>query len=113
MLGQHSQVQGNGNKVTVALTAPTLGGLVSGSKKQRRIGTIGVVLGDGGGTGGVHLEAAIEKYVTTQSKVFGFVPAGPKSLQGRDRYFKFFDALENELRAVDPSGKIMRRRAQR
>ncbi|MGO9955392.1 MAG: hypothetical protein ACLP50_05340 [Solirubrobacteraceae bacterium] len=76
------------------------------------MGTIGIRLGNGNGAG-VHLEAAIEKYVTSQSKVFGFVPAGPKSLQGRDRYFKFFDALENELRAVDPSGKIMRRRAQR
>jgi hypothetical protein len=47
-----------------------------------------------------------------QSKVLGFIPAGPKRLVGRSQYFKFLNALETELGALDPaSGSVQRLRA--
>jgi hypothetical protein len=105
--GEFARFQSNGNKASVTLVLRSLGGRLVGSKSGRPM-VVGVSLDDSNGR--VHLNTNVEKYVTSQSKVFGFIPAGPKMLWGREAYFKFLDALENELRAVDPAGDIMRRR---
>ena len=54
--------------------------------------------------GSVHVSTAVVSYRTTQPKMIGFIPAGPKHLIGRNQYFKFLDALETELRSLDPAG---------
>jgi hypothetical protein len=42
----------------------------------------------------------IENYVTSQQKVFGFIPAGPKSMPALRSYRRFMAALETELAAA-------------
>jgi hypothetical protein len=105
--GEFAQFQSNGNKATVVLILRSLGGRLIGSKSGRPM-VVGIKLSDSNER--MHLDTTVEKYVTSQSKVFGFVPAGPKMLWGREAYFKLLDALENELRATDPNGDIQRRR---
>jgi hypothetical protein len=56
----------------------------------------------------MHLETTLARYKTLQSHVFGFVPAGPKRLACRQQFLMLLDALENELRALDPRGTIVR-----
>jgi hypothetical protein len=59
-------------------------------------------------SGGVTVVAQISDYLTSQAKTFGFIPAGPKRLVGKDQYFRFLGALEVELRALDSSARIER-----
>lgn len=105
--GEWARFSDTGNKLTVTLLTRSLGGRLMGSKKGRPT-IIGIPLEDNDG-GRIHLDSTVEKYSTVQSTVFGFIPAGPKRLWGRERYFKFLNPLENELRALDPSGNIVRR----
>jgi len=58
--------------------------------------------------GAMHLETNLAHYKTLQSHVLGFIPAGPKSLVCRQQFLMLLDALENELRALDPRGTIVR-----
>jgi hypothetical protein len=105
--GDFARFHTSGHKATVTLILRSLGGRLIGSKKGRPMVVV-ISLSDNNGR--LHLDTTVEKYVTSQSTVFGFVPAGPKMLWGREAYFKLLDALENELRATDPNGDILRRR---
>lgn len=105
--GDFARFQASGNKAAITLILRSLGGRLIGSKNGRPM-VVGISFSNGNGR--VHLDTTVESYVTSQSKVFGFVPAGPKMLWGREAYFKLLDALENELRATDPDGHIVRRR---
>jgi hypothetical protein len=107
---KNAEVSANGRKVTVKIIVGTLGQALVGSRKGRST-VVGITLG--GSNGRVALETNVENYTTIQSRVFGFVPAGPKRLWGREAYFKFLDALENELRVLDPGAEIQRRQPQR
>jgi hypothetical protein len=105
--GDFALFQTNGDKATVTLILRSLGGRLIGSKRGRPM-VVGISMIDNNGR--LHLDTRVEQYVTSQSTVLGFVPAGPKMLWGREPYFKLLDALENELRATDPNGDILRRR---
>ena len=107
--GEWSRCQAKGNALVVTLITGSLGGRLVGSKKGRPMVVV-VRLRDNN-VGGIHLDTAVEYYYTTQATVF-FVPAGPKQLWGRERFFKFLDVLETELHAIDPNGTVIRRRPQ-
>jgi hypothetical protein len=95
-----------GNKATVVITVATLGGKLIGSKGGRRT-VIGISMTPSD-DGKVHLHTNVESVFTTQETVL-FIPIGPKRMWGRESFFKFLDALENELRAVDPNVELVRR----
>lgn len=106
--GEWAHFESNGRAATVTLILRSLGGRLVGSKRGRPM-VVGIRLSESD-TWTAHLNTTVEKYVTSQSKVFGFIPAGPKTLWGREAYFKLLGALENELRAIDPKGDIVRHR---
>jgi hypothetical protein len=41
--------------------------------------------------GRVHLDTRVERHWTIQSRMFGFIPADPKRLVGRQYFFKFLN----------------------
>lgn len=106
-LGKHARVDSNAAKVTVSI----LPGL---SQKFSSVSpVVGIDLRPADG-GRVHLDTRVERHRTIQSRVFGFIPAGPKRLVGRQYFFRFLNALETEIGALDPAtGSIQRRAAQR
>ena len=105
-LGKHARVQANAAKVTVQILPGVSQTFSSVSP------TVGINLRPGR-DGHVHLEASVESHRTVQSTVFGFIPAGPKRLVGRQYFFRFLNALETELAALDPvSGSVQRRQPQ-
>lgn len=58
--------------------------------------------------GKLQVTAQITSYVQTQAKMFGFIGMGPKSLVGKDAYYKWLDALSAELTSLDPAGEVRR-----
>jgi hypothetical protein len=48
----------------------------------------------------------LETYKTTQSKLFVFIPTGPKSIWGYPLYKSFLDVVASALRQRDPSAQI-------
>ena len=48
----------------------------------------------------------LERYKTSQARVFGFVPAGPKFILGYDLYKRFLDGVSTSLRTLDPAADI-------
>lgn len=48
----------------------------------------------------------LERYKTSQSRVFGIIPTGPKSIAGIAPYKQFLDVVAQELRSQDPSAKV-------
>ena len=58
--------------------------------------------------GVVYIQTALARYKTLQPQILGFIPSGPKTLAGRREYLMLLDALENELRALDSRGSIVR-----
>lgn len=104
------QVEAGERKVRVRIVIQTLGQKMVKSKRGRE--TV-VGIGLSGSNGRTQVETTVERFTTIQSRMFGFIPAGPKRMWGREIYFRFLDALENELRALDPTGQVERRQAAR
>jgi hypothetical protein len=48
----------------------------------------------------------LEHYKTSQPRVAGFIPSGPKSILGYDPYRRYLDAVKRELLARDPSAEV-------
>jgi cellulase/cellobiase CelA1 len=48
----------------------------------------------------------LERYKTNQSKMLGFIPAGPKYILGYDIYKRFLDTIAAGLRARDPAATV-------
>jgi len=48
----------------------------------------------------------LDRYKTTQSRVLGFIPVGPKSIAGLDPYKRFLDEIASALRQRDPAAKV-------
>jgi hypothetical protein len=94
---------GNGKVLISLLVNPLMRATAPGKQSW-----VTVVEFDVGRDGAIHLETNLARYKTLQSHVFGFVPAGPKSLVCRQQFLMLLDALENELRALDPEGTIAR-----
>jgi len=102
-LGKHARFEANATRVTVAI----LPGITPKFSSVSPIVSIDLRPGNGGG---VQLESRVERYRTIQSRLFGFVPAGPKRLVGKQPFFRFLDALETELGALDPAAGTVNRR---
>jgi hypothetical protein len=48
----------------------------------------------------------LDRYKTSQSRIFGFIPSGPKMILGYDPYKRFLSEVENRLRALDPTVNV-------
>lgn len=48
----------------------------------------------------------LETYKTTQEKMLGFIPVGPKMIPGMSPYKKFLSAVRERLTALDPSAEL-------
>ncbi len=101
-LGKKATIEGNSERITVAIKGGPVSALSSTSP-------IVVVTLSPAGEGAVKVESSVQSFRTVQSKIIGFIPAGPKRLIGRTSYFAFLNALELELRAVDPTSGQVRR----
>ena len=102
-VGKHARIEANAAKVTVAI-------LPGASQKFSTISpVVGIHLRPAAGNR-VHLDTRVEQHRTVQSRMFGFIPAGPKRLVGRQFFFRFLDALETELGALDPATGLVQRR---
>jgi hypothetical protein len=95
-LGKHARMHFNAAKVTVEI----LPGL---SQAFSHVSPVVAVHLRPAGIGRIQVAAQVEGYMTRQSKVMGFIPAGPKRLVGRSYFFRFLNALETELGALDPA----------
>jgi hypothetical protein len=95
-LGKHARMHFNAAKVTVEI----LPGL---SQTFSHISPVVAVHLRPAGIGRIQVAAQVEGYMTRQSKVMGFIPAGPKRLVGRGYFFRFLNALGTELAALDPA----------
>jgi len=94
-------VKRDGQRTTITLLRSTVGS----STPNRWLWIVAVRTQPLDG-GQVEVGASVEQYRTTQPKALGLIPAGPKSLVRRRELFQLFDALETELRALDPSGQV-------
>jgi hypothetical protein len=104
-ISEHKRLEGlveggDGNMIVSLVVKPLMG------SKPGQVSWVVAI----GATGNnvKHVTAQIVRYKTLQSRVMGFIPAGPKTLGGRREFFMLLDALENELRALDPKGEIVR-----
>jgi hypothetical protein len=99
-----AEVQVESGRVTVSLmVTPLL--RASAPAKQSWVTVIGFEVEP---EGVMYVETALARYKTVQPQVLGFIPSGPKTLAGRREYLMLLDALENELRALDSKGSIIR-----
>ncbi len=48
----------------------------------------------------------LERYKTSQPRVAGFIPSGPKSILGYDPYRRYLDAVKQEVLSKDPSAEV-------
>jgi hypothetical protein len=63
-------------------------------------------------SGGEHGRTAIrvgglETYKTTQSKVYGFIPAGPKMILGMAPYKSYLEIVRSTLMSADPTADLV------
>jgi hypothetical protein len=49
----------------------------------------------------------LETYKTNQPKVFGFIPAAPKSIAGFSPYKRFLDQVAADLKAQDSKAQVL------
>lgn len=60
-----------------------------------------------GANGTITLQVGgLETYRTTQSKMYGFIPVGPKSIAGYDPYKRVLNHIAEALAAKDPEAVI-------
>ena len=55
--------------------------------------------------GATTVVTSIEDFATIQSTIGGFIPAGPKTMEGYPWYHQFLTNLEAGVRAKDPQAK--------
>jgi len=48
----------------------------------------------------------LETYRTTQTKMYGFIPVGPKMIAGYDPYKRFLEHIANALAKADPQAQV-------
>jgi hypothetical protein len=48
----------------------------------------------------------LQRYKTSQSTMFGFIPTGPKSIAGYDPYQRFLNEVAHSLRSKDPAASV-------
>ena len=53
----------------------------------------------------VHV-GGLATYKTSQSRLFGLIPTGPKSIAGMAPYKQFLDAVGQRIRSEDPSAEV-------
>jgi hypothetical protein len=104
VLGKRARVEASAAKVTVSISPGMSQDLRSLSP------VLGIDLRPSGG-GRVQVETRVEVHRTIRSRILGFIPAGPKRLVGRYHFFRFLNALETELGALDPVSGSVRRHA--
>ncbi|MDR3165844.1 MAG: hypothetical protein LBU13_09745 [Synergistaceae bacterium] len=49
----------------------------------------------------------LDTYTTSQSKVYGFIPAGPKMIHGMDPYKRYLNAVLEEIKNRDPEAELV------
>jgi hypothetical protein len=49
----------------------------------------------------------LDTYKTVQSKMYGFIPAGPKMIHGMDPYKRYLNAILEELTSKDPEADLV------
>lgn len=76
-------------------------------KMSDRSPIVEVQFGSDGST--ISLNTRITHWVVRQNKFLFVIPSGPKRLSGASMHRKFLNALEVELRAVEPNVQITRR----
>jgi hypothetical protein len=67
--------------------------------------TARVAPGEGGAT--VLTVGGLESYKTSQPRVLGFIPSGPKSILGYDLYKRYLDGLARAIQSADASAQVV------
>ncbi|MCL2462966.1 MAG: hypothetical protein FWF44_09895 [Defluviitaleaceae bacterium] len=49
----------------------------------------------------------LDTYKTTQQKMYGLIPAGPKMIHGMDPYKRFLEAVQQEILTKDSSAQLI------
>jgi len=96
-LGKHGRSEATSQVVTVQI-------LPGMSQKLSSISPIVEISLKPAAQGRISVSTKVTRYRTSQSKLFAFIPMGPKTLVGKSYFVKFLNALETELRALDPAG---------
>jgi hypothetical protein len=49
----------------------------------------------------------LDTYTTSQNKMYGFIPAGPKMIHGMDPYKRYLKAISEEINNKDPEAQLV------